>query len=505
MSDTAPSDPTYKSGDIAWTLMSTALVWLMIPGLGYFYSGMARSKNALSLIMVSVISIAVVSFQWWLWGYSLTFSRGANRFIGNLDNAFLRGVLGGPSIATPNVPDLVFCIFQCMFAAITPALAIGSAAERARILPMIIFIFIWSTIVYDPIACWTWNPAGWSFQMGGLDFAGGTPVHISSGFASLAYCVILGKRQGHGKEDFKPHNMSNVVLGTALLWFGWFGFNGGSALAGSMRAAMACVVTNLAASTAAITWMLLDYRYERKFSALGFCSGAVSGLVAITPASGYVGPGASVAIGFVGAIACNLAVKLKHRMNFDDALDVFAVHGIGGIVGNLMTGLFAEQYIAALDGSTIAGGWINHNWIQLAYQLADACAGAAWSFGVTFIILFIMDRIPGLSLRVHPDIELQGLDHGEIGEMAYYHVEKVIRIDPETNEPKLVEEVHQQIRPNGEPVQGPETNLGSAQFSSVINVDKHGNEHVHHVEQVSSPRMSGEIQQRHNPGALNNV
>ncbi|OZJ06888.1 hypothetical protein BZG36_00008 [Bifiguratus adelaidae] len=433
----------FNSGDIAWTLASTALVWLMVPGVGYFYSGMARSKNALSLIMLSVISIAVVSVQWFVWGFSLTFSKTAtNGFIGNLDNAFLRGVLGDPSIGSPNIPDLVFCIFQCMFAAITPALAIGAAAERARLLPMIIFIFVWTTIVYDPIACWTWNSSGWSFKLGGLDFAGGTPVHISSGAASLAYALKLGKRHGHGTEDFKPHNMSNVVLGTAFLWFGWFGFNGGSALAGNLRAAMACVVTNAAAATGGLTWMLLDYRLERKFSALGFCSGAVTGLVAITPASGFVGPAASIAIGFIGAVVCNFACKLKHWLNYDDALDVFAVHGVGGFVGDILTGIFAESYVAGLDNITvIPGGWLNGHWIQIAYQLADGVTGMSYSFFMTYIILTVMDKIPGLSLRIDIEREIAGLDAAEIGENAYYHVDKILIHDPRTNETKIVEQV----------------------------------------------------------------
>ncbi|ORX58790.1 ammonium transporter [Hesseltinella vesiculosa] len=450
----------YNSGDIAWVLTSSALVWLMIPGVGYFYSGMARSKNALSLIMCSVLAVVVVSVQWFIWGFSLTFSKSAGPFIGNLDNAFLRGVLGDPSIGGDTVPDLVFMIFQCFFAAISPALAIGSAAERGRILPMVIFMFIWSTIVYDPIACWTWNTGnGWSNKLGAIDFAGGTPVHISSGFASLAYALVLGKRQGHGSlthaHDFKPHNMSNVILGTAFLWFGWFGFNGGSALSGNLRAAMACVVTNLAASVGGITWMVLDYRLERKFTALGFCSGAVAGLVAITPASGYVGPAPSVAIGFLGALACNFACHLKNVFNYDDALDVFAVHGVGGYVGSLLTGIFAEAYIANLDGVTvIPGGWMNRNWIQLAYQLADATAGAAWSFFVTLILLLIMDRIPGLSLRVSPEVELQGLDAAEIGELAYYHVDKVVTVDPHSGQSKVISErireVHEHANAHGE-------------------------------------------------------
>ncbi|KAG0039989.1 hypothetical protein BGZ82_005801 [Podila clonocystis] len=410
----------YDAGDIAWTLASTALVWLMIPGIGYFYSGMARSKNALSLIMLSCCSVAVVSFQWFLFGYSLAFSKSGSSMIGNFENAFFRGVLDQPSVGSAKIPDIVFMIFQGMFAALTPALAIGAAAERGRIVPTLVFIFLWTTFVYDFIACWTWSANGWSFVMGGLDFAGGTPVHISSGAAALAYAIVLGRRAGDQK-DFRPHSMSNVVIGTVFIWFGWFGFNGGSALSANLRAAMC------PASVGGITWVLLDYRHDRKLSVLGFCSGAVSGLVAITPASGYVSPASSVAIGFLGATACNMAVRLKHYLKYDDAFDVFAVHGVGGLVGNLLTGVFAQASIAALDGVTvIKGGWLDGNWIQVAYQLADSAAGMSWSFTVTYLILVIMNKIPGLALRADPTLEHTGLDLAELGEMAYGHLEKTV-------------------------------------------------------------------------------
>ncbi|KAF9390495.1 hypothetical protein CPB97_009087 [Podila verticillata] len=427
MNTTEPTAPLigsqYQSGDIAWTLASTALVWLMIPGIGYFYSGMARSKNALSLIMLSCCSVAVVTFQWFLFGYSLAFSRSGSAIIGNFENAFFRGVLDQPSVGSSKIPDIVFMLFQGMFAALTPALAIGAAAERGRILPTLVFIFLWTTFVYDFIACWTWSANGWSFVMGGLDFAGGTPVHISSGAAALAYAIVLGKRSGDQK-DFRPHSMSNVVIGTCFIWFGWFGFNGGSALAANLRAAMACVVTNLSASVGGITWVLLDYRHDRKLSVLGFCSGAVAGLVSITPGSGYVSPASSVAIGFLGACACNMAVRLKHYLKYDDAFDVFAVHGVGGIVGNLLTGIFAQKWVAALDGTTvIKGGWLDGHWMQLVYQLADSAAGMGWSFVVTYLILVIMNKVPGLTLRAKAANEHRGLDLAELGEPAYGHLD----------------------------------------------------------------------------------
>ncbi|ELU44333.1 ammonium transporter [Rhizoctonia solani AG-1 IA] len=355
----------YNLGDIAWVLACTALVWIMIPGVGFFYSGLLRRKNALSMIYFSMLSLAVVSFQWFFWGYSLAFSDGASAFIGDLKYFALKGVLDQPSMGSTRIPALVFCVYQLMFAAITPMLALGGFAERCRLGPVALFVFVWTTVVYDPIACWTWNGAGWSFVMGGLDFAGGTPVHISSGTAALAISIYLGKRSGYGTERlaYKPHNTTYVVLGTVFLWFGWFGFNGGSALSANLRAAQACIVTNLAASVGGLTWMLWDYRLEKKWSVVGFCSGAISGLVAITPASGYVGAPAAVAFGVVAGTACNFATQLKFLLHYDECLDVFASHGIGGMVGNIMTALFAQSSVAAFDGfSEIPGGWFDHHY-----------------------------------------------------------------------------------------------------------------------------------------------
>ncbi|KAK2784534.1 ammonium transporter Amt1 [Onygenales sp. PD_12] len=406
----------YNAGDIAWVVTSSALVLLMIPGVGFFYSGLARRKSALSLIWLSIMSVGVVSFQWFFWGYSLAFSHSAGKYIGDLSNIGFRGVLAQPSVGSTKVPDLLFAIFQGMFACITVALAVGGVAERGRMAPCIVFMFVWSTVIYDPIACWTWNASGWVFNLGGLDFAGGTPVHIASGAAALAYSLMLGKRRGHGTHElnYRPHNVTHVVIGTVFLWVGWFGFNAGSALSANLRAVMAAVVTNLAASVGGVTWCLLDYRLERRFSTVGFCSGVISGLVAITPASGFVPPWAAVIFGIVGAAACNYATKLKYLMRVDDSLDVFAVHGIGGLVGNLLTGIFAAD---------IPGGWLNQNYIQLAYQLADSVTGMAYSFAGSCIILFIINLIPGLRLRSCEDDEIMGIDDAEIGEFAYDYVE----------------------------------------------------------------------------------
>ncbi|KIW67898.1 hypothetical protein PV04_07113 [Phialophora macrospora] len=416
----------YNAGDIAWMITATALVLLMIPGVGFFYSGLARRKSALSLIWLSVAATGLISFQWFFWGYSLAFSHTAGKFIGDLENIGFRNVLGAPSIGSSKIPDLMFAVYQGMFAAITVALAIGAAAERGRMLPAMVFSFIWSTIVYDPIACWTWNGSGWVFKMGGLDFAGGTPVHISSGSAALAYSLMLGKRRGHGTHElnYRPHNVTHIVIGTVFLWVGWFGFNAGSALAANLRAVMAAVVTNLAASVGGLTWCILDYRLERKWSTVGFCSGVISGLVAITPGSGFVPAWSAVVFGVVGGAACNYGTKLKFLLHIDDSLDIFAIHGIGGLVGDLLTGLFAADYIAHLDGfSEIDGGWLNHHWIQLAYQLCDGVTGMAYSFVLSCIILFILNFIPGLHLRASEQEEIMGMDETEIGEFAYDYVE----------------------------------------------------------------------------------
>ncbi|KAI9002073.1 ammonium transporter 1 [Hyaloraphidium curvatum] len=414
----APPD-TYQSGNTGFVLMCAALVFLMIPGLGYFYSGLARSKNALSLIFICYLSVTVVALQWFLFGYSLSFAPSGNVFMGNCDFCLLRQVWW--DVPSGAISSISFCLFQLMFASITPALIFGSAAERIRVIPSAVFIFIWATIVYDPLAFWAWGPTGWAKTLGVLDFAGGTVVHISSGFSSLAYAYVVGKRHGEGHE-FKPHSVSNVALGTAMLWFGWFGFNGGSALASNDRAAMACLVTHLSAAVAGGVWSLLDFIRKKKWSLVGYCSGAVAGLVGITPASGFVSPASSLAIGALTSLCCHFAVELKHKLGYDDALDCFGVHGVGGFIGCLLTGIFADSTIATLDGAVIPGGWLNQNWIQFPIQLAGAAAGAAWSFVISFILLFAMNKIPGLQLRLPKDAELLGTDQAEHGEDAYEYV-----------------------------------------------------------------------------------
>ncbi|KAJ2896815.1 hypothetical protein MKZ38_005226 [Zalerion maritima] len=437
MADTFTPTYEYDSGDIAWMITATALVLLMIPGVGFFYSGLARRKSALSLIWLSVMATAVTCFQWFLWGFSLTFSENASRFIGDLSHFGFRNVLDQPSLGSDAIPTILFALYQGMFSAITVALATGAVAERGRMLPCVIFMFIWSTIIYDPIACWTWNPNGWSNVMGGLDFAGGTPVHIASGSAALAYSMMLGKRRGHGTHElnYRPHNVTHIVIGTVFLWVGWFGFNAGSELAANTRAVVAGMVTNLSACVGGITWCVLDYRLERKWSAVGFCSGVVAGLVSITPGSGYSPVWSAVVYGVLGASFANYATKLKFLLGIDDALDIFAVHGIGGLVGNICTGFFATNAISGLDGSD-QGGWLDHNWKQLGYQVADSFTGGIYSFAGTCIILFILNIIPGLQLRAKEDAEILGIDDAEIGEFAYDYVEltrEVLNEDPEAD------------------------------------------------------------------------
>ena len=424
----------FDKADMAWIGAASALVWIMIPGVGLLYSGLSRKKHALSLLWASIMAACLTGFQWFFWGYSLVFSQtNTSPFLGSLDNFALKDVLGAPAVVT-SLPGILFCLYQGMFAATTAILMVGAGCERARLGPMMVFLFCWLTVVYCPIAYWTWGAEGWLFKLGALDFAGGGPVHENSGFAALAYSLWLGKRHDPltiGKvPKYKPHSVSSIVLGTVFLWFGWFGFNGGSTGNASIRSWYACVNTNLAAASGGLTWMFVDYfRTGGKWSTVGLCMGAIAGLVGITPAAGFVPVYTSVIFGVVPAIVCNFAVDLKLIFQIDDGMDVFSLHGVGGICGSLLTGLFAADYIAATDGSValgadpIAGGWMNGHYKQLGYQLAGTVSVGAWSFVVTSILLLVMDRIPMLRIRLHEDEELMGTDLAEIGEFAYYEEE----------------------------------------------------------------------------------
>ena len=394
------------TGSTAWILVASALVMLMTPGLAFFYGGLVRAKNVVSTIMYSFISVAVVSIVWVLWGYSLAFGDG-NEFIGDLS---LVGLSGIDINDGETIPDLLFVVFQMMFAVITPALITGAFVERFKFTTYLIFLVLWVTLVYAPICHWVWAGNGWIFDMGALDFAGGTVVHINAGIAAVAAAMLVGRRRNPGLE---PHNAPYVVLGAALLWFGWFGFNAGSGLGADGLAANAFLVTNTAAATAALTWGLLSQFQTGRMGAVGVATGAVAGLVAITPAAGFVGVMGALGIGFGAGLICYFAVVLRNKTMLDDALDVFAVHGVGGIWGAIATGIFA---IAAVGGTN---GLLNGNAEQLGIQVIAVVATLVYSLVVSLVILKVLDVIPGLGLRISERDEDEGLDIVAHGERAY--------------------------------------------------------------------------------------
>lgn len=404
-----------NTGDTTWVLISTGLVLLMIPALGLFYSGMVRRKNALSTLMMCIVLLAFISIQWVLFGYSLSFGPDIKGIIGSFAWAGLAAVGQAPNgDYAATIPHLAFMIFQAMFAAITVGLIVGSIVERIKFSSFVWFSLFWATFVYDPIAHWVWGVGGWLRSFGALDFAGGTVVHINAGISALALTLILGKRKGYGKDNMEPHNIPLVVLGAGMLWFGWFGFNGGSALAANGLAASAVVATNTAAAAAAVTWMMLDWRNKRP-GALGFATGAVAGLVAITPAAGFVSPLAAIAIGALASLVCYYAVVLRMQWRIDESLDVLGVHGVGGIVGALATGIFASKAINAAG----ANGLLYGNPKQLLVQAAAVLCVGVYSFAATWIIAKAVDAT--LGLRVADKEEEVGLDISQHAETAYSH------------------------------------------------------------------------------------
>jgi Amt family ammonium transporter len=399
-----------NSGDTAWMLTSTALVLMMtIPGLALFYAGMVRKKNILATLMQSFAITCVVSLLWWALGYSIAFTPGSTAYLGGFSRVFMDGVVYmhdamkvSVSHLGPTIPESVYAMFQATFAIITPALICGSFAERMKFSAMLWFMGIWLIVVYCPIAHWVWEPSGWLAVKGVLDFAGGTVVHINAGIAGLAAALMLGKRQGFGKEPMAPHDLTLTVIGASLLWVGWFGFNAGSAVASDGRAGMAFAVTHIATAAAALSWMFTEWAIKGKPSVLGIASGAVAGLVAITPASGFVGPNAAVIIGVVAGIICFLsATFLKKAIGYDDSLDAFGVHCVGGIAGALLTGVYASKEISGSSGSLLT-------------QLWGVGATLIYGFVMSMIILKVIDLTIGL--RVTTDQEREGLDislHGE--------------------------------------------------------------------------------------------
>ncbi|RVX70425.1 hypothetical protein B0A52_05924 [Exophiala mesophila] len=387
------------------------LVFLIVPGIGLLYGGMSRRKSALAMIFQAFTVMAVCSFQWAFWGFSLAFSRTGGPFIGDLSNFGMKNVMAAPSWGSAVLPDIVFCFYELMFCACATMIVVGGSFERGRIIPSIIFGFFWATVCYCPISYWTWNANGWLFTFGALDFAGGGPVHISSGTAGLAYALVLGRRkQYHEKHIYKPHNVTIVFLGTTLIWFGWFGFNGGSALNASIRGMIAVWNTNFAASCGVAGWVMMDYIKKRKFSVIGACEGAIAGLVGITPAAGYVSVWCGAAIGFLTAVIVNLFENVNEWLKVDDGLEVFKLHGIGGMCGAFLTGIFATASVSSLDGATIVHGAIDGDGVQIARQLAEIAAIAGWSFTLSAIMLVILKYIPGLHLRVTDEVEIIGLD-----------------------------------------------------------------------------------------------
>lgn len=421
----------FDKGDMAWVATAACLVFIMIvPGVGLLYSGLARKKHALSLIWASLMSCCLICFQWFFWGWSLTFSHTTKSgMIGTLEFFGMKETLGAPSVAASGLPDILFCFYQMMFAMITGALMLGGACERARLGPMMVFLFIWMTLVYNFVACWTWNAGGWLAELGALDFAGGGPVHQASGAGAFAYALILGKRNDPTVTTlpkYKPHSVTNIVLGTIFLWFGWLGFNGGSGGSSSIRAWYACMNTMLAAACGGLSWLFIDYfRCGRRWTTAGMCMGVIAGLVGITPAAGFVPIYFAVPIGALCALACNYAVDIKSWLKIDDGMDVFSLHAVGGFVGSCLTGLFAADYVAASDGSVAAdptaaidGGWLNHHYKQLGYQLAANCSILLWSFCMTSIILLVLDKIPFLKLRLSEEEEELGTDAAQIGEFV---------------------------------------------------------------------------------------
>ena len=406
--------PKVDSGDTSWILISSALVMLMTPGLALFYGGMVRSKNVLGTIMQSFIALGVITIQWVLYGYSLAFGPDIGGIIGSLKWVGLSGVGLDPfPDYAATIPHQAFMIFQMMFAVITPALITGAFAERFKFKTYLVFLILWATFVYDPLAHWVWGTGGWIRNLGALDFAGGLVVHISSGIAALAATLVVGKRKGYGDEPMPPHNLTMTLLGAALLWFGWFGFNGGSAVASGSLATNAFVVTHISTAAAALSWMILEWVYRGNPTVLGAASGAVAGLVAITPASGFVGPVSAIIIGLVGGGLCYFAINLKSKLGYDDSLDVVGVHGVGGTWGALATGLFACKAINLAGNDGLFFG----NFSLIGIQALSVVSAWIYSFVVTLIILKILDWTMGL--RVTEEHEINGLDLSQHGEAGY--------------------------------------------------------------------------------------
>lgn len=403
-----------NTGDTAFILVSAALVMLMTPGLALFYGGMVRNKNVLGTIMQSFIIIAVISVEWVLWGYSMAFGPDKWGIIGGMEWFGLRGVgLEPHTVYATTIPHQVFMIFQCMFAVITPALITGAFAERMKFGPFLLFSLLWATFVYNPLCHWIWGTGGWLMRLGVIDFAGGVAVHLSSGVAALAAAIILGKRLGYRTDELRPHNLPMTLLGAGLLWFGWFGFNAGSALSAGSLAGSAFVATHLAATTGALGWIALEWKHRGKATTLGAASGAIAGLATVTPASGFIGPISACIVGLAAGICCYLGIMAKNRFGYDDSLDVVGIHGVGGILGLLGAGLFANHLVNPNGPDGLFFG----NPAQLGIQCVAILVTVIYSFALSYIFLTIIDKI--FVLRVPENDEISGLDLTQHDEKAY--------------------------------------------------------------------------------------
>ncbi len=406
--------PQIQGGDTAFVLIAAALVFLMTPGLALFYGGMVRSKNVLGTIMQSFIIISVVSLEWIYVGYSMSFGPDVGGLIGNLSWMGLKGVGAAPNPDYgPTIPQTVFMIYQCMFAVITPALITGAFAERMRFGPFLLFSLLWTIVVYNPVCHWVWGAGGWLKAKGVLDFAGGLVVHLTSGAAALAAALVLGRRKGYGKENFLPHNLPMTLLGAGILWFGWFGFNAGSALAANAVAGTAFVSTHLAGMSGMAMWVLLEWVHRGRPTTLGAASGAIAGLATVTPAAGFVSPNSAVIIGLLAGVCCYMAVNAKGKFGYDDSLDVVGIHGVGGLLGTLCLGLFATK--AVNPGG--ADGLFAGNPGFFGVQALAVSIVAVYAFVVSWVLLKLVDVLVGL--RLPREKEIEGLDLSEHSETAY--------------------------------------------------------------------------------------
>lgn len=406
--------PSCNTGDTAWILTSAAMVLLMTPALAMFYGGMVRSKNVLGTIMHSFVAIAVISVQWFICGYSLSFGPDMGGIIGGLAWFGLNGVGLEPNATyAPTIPHMTFMIYQCMFAVITPALISGALAERIKFTSYILFILLWSTFVYDPVAHWIWGEGGWLRADGALDFAGGMVVHVTSGISALVAALVVGKRVNFGKEPMMPHNLPMTVLGAGLLWFGWFGFNAGSALSANGLSTLAFVNTHMSAAMATVVWLSMEWFQRGKPTMFGAATGCIAGLATITPAAGFVSPSAALAIGAAAGLVCYIALNMKGKLGYDDSLDAFGVHGVGGIIGSLAIGIFASTTMNSAGANGLLAGGAHLMFVQIKAIAVVAIYSAAVTFGLLKLINAT------LGLRVADDHERMGLDLSQHSEAGY--------------------------------------------------------------------------------------